>query len=626
MKRGILLVAVIMAAIFAGCNNYHLAKGDEHYQKLQYQAAIENYRKYLRSNEDPQVRLRLAESCMKINKFHEAFEELGKVRRQNDPQNYWLFKGRSFMEAGRYDSAEVAFKNYLNKNPKDFIADELCKTCTWAYSQMNDTGYFEVRPIMIKGLTNYFSATHYKNGVIFTASRLKAEKSGTEKDFNLYYLEKDSTGEYKEPVMLDGDVNGDYNETCPCLNPDDGQLVFARSSKKNLKEVNLQSNLKILFANYKEGGWKDIREFPYNDQRYSVGHPSVSGKNQLFFFVSDKPGGNGGSDIYYSIMTGGGFSEPQNLGSAVNTAFNEMFPWYNETDSCLYFSSEGHQNFGGLDIFRVKFIDGKPGVVQNLGFPVNSSKDDFSYLLEKGGKSGYFSSNRSGNDRLYEVRVLNPKVVLKGMITEPDFDPLADVNVNIIDQESGNKKTVVTNAQGIYECELELEKTYIIEALKPNYFLEDPIQVSTAGITKHKTILADFKLSAIELDKAMILDQLYYDINSWEVSDESKNEMNKLVEILKNNPNVTVEIGSHTDSRADDVFNLKLSAKRARSVVDFMISQGVSEHQLIWKGFGETRLLNRCENGVECSESDHALNRRTEFKVVKIDDQISADK
>lgn len=635
MRRGVLLAAaVIVSFLFAGCNKYYLAKGDREYQNLRYATAIDNYRKYLVKTDDPSVRLKIADACVKINHLREATEELEKVRLSKVVnEDYWLVQGRVLMEQGKYDSAETAFRKYLEKKPNDKEAENLCLSCSWIYSKMQDTGHYELRPIALEGLKNYFSATPYKNGIIFTANadkpgRYAKDPKNDEGYLNLYYTEKDNSGNWKTPTKVEGEASGYYHESCACVNPESDQLFFTRSESFDTKLKNTSekdANLKIFFADMKDGAWKGLTAFPFNSEKYSVAQPAVSSKQKLFFFVSNQPGGAGGTDLYFSMMSGNGFTEPVNLGPSVNTPGNEMFPWYNEADSSLYFSSEGHNNFGGLDIFKVKIVDGKASTVENLGFPVNSSKDDYGYVMTS--EAGYISSNRSGADKLYEVKVVPAKVTLTGSITtEHQTIPLADVTIEVTNKSTGEKKKYQSNGQGEYEIELTAGSDYRLYASKEQFYTSKPADVSTSGIKKPMSIVVDFDLEQIILEKVVLLPQVYYPAGKWNLMEEGKLALDIMAEILKANPEIAIEIGSHTDSRANDGFNLKLSERRAKEAVEYLVKKGIEPGRLSWKGYGETQLLNHCDNSTFCSDDEHSINRRTEFKVTQITRDIYSKK
>lgn len=627
MRRGFILsAALIMMSMFSACNRMYLAKADKDFENLRYNAAIENYKKYLVKNDDPTVRMKVVEACIKSNHIKEAIDELSRIREQrSNSGNYWLLQGRLLMEQGKYDSAEVAFKRHLEQQPNDQEAGKLCENCSWISSMMHDTGNYEIRQINFDGLKTYFSASPYKNGIIFTANtdekgRALDPKTG-EAYLNLFYSEKDDRGVWLKPTMLQGDVNSYYHESCACVNPESEELFFTRSNSIDRKQLAKKDagSQKIFLAKHENNSWKGLNPFPYNSEKYSVAQPSIAAGKKLFFFVSDMPGGAGGTDIYFSTMYGPGFTEPVNLGNLVNTAGNEMFPWYDEADSCLYFSSEGHQNFGGLDVFKVKFVDGKPGEVKNLGFPINSSKDDFNYLINKERSTGYISSNRSGSDKLYEVKVIPPAVTITGRITTNKKElEIEQAFIDIINKESGEKVRVLSDAKGRYTARINADSQYRIYAGKDSYFMSSPTEISGGGLNKNSEVNIDFDLEEIIIDKPMTLQNLYYGLNESELNAESKRELDKLAELLRNNPQIAVEVGSHTDARSEDSYNLELSEKRARAAVEYLINKGINKERISGKGYGETRLLNNCGNSVNCSDEQHALNRRTEFKVTRI--------
>jgi outer membrane protein OmpA-like peptidoglycan-associated protein len=296
-----------------------------------------------------------------------------------------------------------------------------------------------------------------------------------------------------------------------------------------------------------------------------------------------------------------------------------MFPYMHE-DGTLYFSSDAHNNLGGLDVFMSSF-DGKKWLqVENLNYPLNSSADDFAFVMNKDNKTGYVSSNRDGSDKMYEVSKHDPTFILSGVVRYKDkFQGIDSAVVEVMDKRTGKKEVVLTNAKGAYKCKLPVGAEVIVKAGKAMFFpITPPQQISTVGKKVSENFTADFVLDQIIIEKPIVLQNIYYDLDKWNIRQDAALELDKLVQVLVDNPKIQIELSSHTDSRAGDQYNLVLSDKRAKAAVQYIISKGIDAARMKAKGYGESKILNKCKNGVVCTEEEHQLNRRTEFKVIKI--------
>ena len=334
------------------------------------------------------------------------------------------------------------------------------------------------------------------------------------------------------------------------------------------------------------------------------------------------PGGEGKTDIYSSTFDGTSWSKPENLGSEINTAGSEMFPFMS-SDGTFYFSSDAHNNMGGLDVFATSY-DKKTKKwlqVENLNYPLNSSHDDFGFVINNETKTGYVSSNRHSDDKMYEFKKNDPTFNVMGTVTiKGKGAPFEDVTITLID-ETGDatmaKRTVQTDKYGKYKIKLNPESDFIVYGSKENYFTQS-IDLSTKGKKYSEDFMADFSLDQIILEKPIVLENIYYDLDKWQIRPDAEKELDKLVRLLQDNPTINIEMGSHTDSRAGDQYNLILSDKRANAAVEYLVFKGIDRNRLKYKGYGETKLINSCTNNVKCTEEEHQKNRRTEFKVTKI--------
>ena len=378
--------------------------------------------------------------------------------------------------------------------------------------------------------------------------------------------------------------------------------------------------------------------FPYNSDNFSVGHPAISADGTKLIFSSNMPGGSGQSDLYISERINGEWQKPINLGAEINTFGNEVFPFL-ANDSTLFFSSDGHEGYGGLDIFESNMVNGKWTTPWNLKLPLNSPYDDFSIVFNRNLTDGFFSSNRPGglgSDDIYVFRKYHrtpgvqvpekPKEVIpliSGLVKDKKtLAPLDSATVFLLNKQTGEVLVLKTNRDGYFEAPIVKGVTYIAKAMKSNYFddcLSIIIPTDEASV-KIKTP-KDLLLDKYALNKTFVIENIYYDLDKWFIRDDAKPSLNKLVGLLNQYP-INVEIGSHTDSRASAKYNIQLSQKRADAAVKYLISKGIDAKRLTYKGYGETMLINRCADGVKCTEAEHQANRRTEFKITSINTSV----
>ena len=483
----------------------------------------------------------------------------------------------------------------------------------------------------------------------------------------------------------------------------DGKMIVITRNREEKEKGEMIKHLAIYFSELVNGEWSEPKPFQFNSPKYNTGHAVFAENDQAIYFVSDMEGGYGGADIYVSRkQKNGDWGVPVNIGPTVNTSQQELFPFaLNET---LYFSSNGHFGLGGLDVYSYSLGRGeKP---RNLGYPLNTSYDDFSLVVDATGVNGFVASNRTDNvDRLYNVKFLPISVFLQGIVYAQyvEKESIANHPVVLMDETSGITDTLYTNEFGQFQADIEKNRTYRLLTSKEDYillhegmfktenlkkdstfFVELPLKPTTIQVRLRvvemgtgkiipyaKTTVTDYsnnsesvlytgetgivtikvdrnksywahaskkgfvddnvafnssnendKLIDLELKLPPIvkgdkfkLENIFYDLNKATLRPESKLALDKLADfILKNE--LKIELSSHTDARGSDAYNLKLSQARAQSCVDYLITKGVKKNQIVAKGYGETQLINKCKNGVDCPEDLHQENRRTEVKIL----------
>ncbi|WP_299113747.1 OmpA family protein [uncultured Winogradskyella sp.] len=423
--------------------------------------------------------------------------------------------------------------------------------------------------------------------------------------------------------LLSDDINTEYHEASVTVTNDGKTLYFTRDNvnKRNRLKYDKKgtTHLKIYKASLEDGKWTNIVELPFNDDIFSTGHPSLSPDNKTLYFVSDRDGGLGQSDIYsVAINDDGSYGEPENLGEKVNTEGREMFP-YVAKDSTLYFSSDGHLNLGLLDIFKSDILKGIRTEPENMGAPYNSGYDDFAFFVNSDTNKGYFSSNRpngKGSDDIYSFNAQQCKQEITGVARDSKTNIiLTGVTVRLIDETGKVLEEVLTKDGGEYTFTVDCNKTYTIIGNKPDY--KDNQKPVTTTDDNENINTVDLELEPLIIDNQIVINPIFFDFDKSNIRTDAQYELENIVDVMRKHPNMVIKIESHTDSRGRDRYNMKLSDRRAKSTRDYIISRGIDASRIESAiGYGETQLLNKCANRVKCTEDEHQLNRRSYFYIV----------
>lgn len=623
MKK--ILILVLPALVLVSCAQQQLAKADKDHARMAYARAVQGYEKALPKTNDRDAALRAADAYQRMNMNAKA------------AQWYAFANGLQPLapdDALRYaqvlqglDRSEEALRQYdgvLAERPEDAMVLELRKATAERNDFFVDTTLFAVAPVELEGMVSAFAAAPCGNGIVFAGEKAAASEKQNPWNGNsfldLYSSEPSGNGTWGLPQALPGTVNGRFHDGPAAFSADARTMYFTRSDYYKFrlnKDGSAVSHLKLFRASKDEqGNWSDIRQFAYNGDDHSTGHAALSADGGTLYLISDMPGGFGGTDIYRCLRTEDGWSEPVNLGPQVNTAGNEMFPTLH--GDSLFFASNGHGGMGGLDLFVTAPIDGAWSSPENLNYPINTIHDDFAFVLLPDGESGFLSSNRSGSDRVFSFSKREPTLLVQGTVTDDEhYLPMAEVEMKLLDLNSGEILSLTTGPDGSFAFDLAKGRNYRLSGEKNGMFTESR-ELSTMGQRTSRTWTEAFKLQEVVVDKPMLVENIYYDYDRWDIREEAAAELNKVARIFMDNPNMSFELSSHTDSRASNMYNLMLSEARAKSAVDYLIRKGVNPERITAKGYGESQLVNSCRDGVECSEEEHQANRRTEFRVTKI--------
>jgi len=628
-----------------------LTEADKHYSNLEYHAAAVQYSQYLKTKKDNKASIRLAECHARMNHFAEAEKayaeviDLPEITLKNKLDYAHVLK-----HIGKYKEASRLFVEYLLENPNDAAVTNELRSCDSVANYNRYSFQYTISDPGFGTTASDFSPVFYKNGIVFCSERSKQSDPSKLNQWtghpylDLYFTEMTeeatkndkSTGKgkihFSEPVLFAAEISGPYNEGPACFSKDQNTMYFTRNiiGKKNKPEENKEhvNNFEIYKSVHTGGTWSKPELLSFDNKDFSVGHPTLSKDDSRMYFVSDKPGGFGGSDIYYSDLSNGKWTEPVNAGGMINSNQNEMFPTIHVDDKeneFLYFSSDGLPGMGGLDLYYSVIRNNTLSKPVHLNAPLNSAGDDFGIIIAPDGLSGYLSTNRDmadGTDRILAFTKHIPEFFVDVVVYKKGTkEPIPGAKVELSDITHNKKDNVATNNSGRIFQKIEQDSKLMVSVKKDNFFSATGV-INNISKVQSDTLRLTLELEPIVVGKAIRLDNIYYDYNKADIRADAKPSLDVLVKLMKENVGIHIELSSHTDSRGGDAFNLKLSQKRAQSAVDYIISQGIVSERIYAKGYGETKLLNRCKNNVKCTDEEYQVNRRTEFKVVKIVNEL----
>lgn len=610
------------------------AKADERYEQYSFSPAIDIYKKVLdKGYVSSDLLKRLGNSYYFNAKYKEAADIYKRLQETypDEMEVEDIFRyAQSLKTLGEYGEASRLMAEFKQMTAVDLDFDE-----DYMAKIEENSGRYSVKPFEYNSKYSDFAASYYEKGLIFASDRdtgnlARYRHTWNSRDFlDLYKINADSVSANRV-VKLEGEVNTRLHESTSVITKDGTTMYFTRNNfldGKKYKDGQGIIRLKIYSAEYINGEWTNITELPFNSDSYSVAHPMLSPDGKRLYFVSDMPGSLGESDIFMTEIIGDGTYGPiVNLGKNINTMARETFPFITK-DGVLYFSSDGHQGLGGLDVFATKiaFNDYEQPVV-NVGRPINGPTDDFSFIYNSDDKTGYFSSNREGgmgDDDIYHFVENEPLVLdciqdVSGTVRDRiSNEVLAGATVMVIDEENREVSSTITDSEGNYILQLDCSKGNFVRASRDGYVPAEEYLNKSYG----KPRIIDFYLErdvvtggfGDDLAKLLQLSTIYFDLNKYNIRPDAEIEIQKVIVAMEKYPSLKIKVNSHTDSRGNDAYNLWLSQMRAESTVNYMISKGISPDRLQGEGFGETRLVNECFNDVRCSREQHQLNRRSEF-------------
>ena len=666
-----IITIILTICTLSSCSvNARIKKADKKYAIGEYYEAGEIYRQTYRriSTKDKALRARVAfmqgESHRILNN-NKAVSAYKNAIRNNYPDSLvYLHYAQVLQYQGKYKEAIKQYDIYLLTHPNDYVAQAGKYACMQVETWKKETSRYKVtlaKEFNEKRTSSFAPAFTTEDGdaLVFTSNR--QEKSTDKKkkvrtspvtgvaNYNLYSARKNAAGVweeielcqglYEEPEGEGGEDGGTQKKkgapelgVC-CFSPDGKTMYYTFSCPVNGQDL----GAKIYVSTRAGGEWSEGRELQlFKDSSITVGHPTLNATGDTLYFVSDAPDGFGGKDIYMAVQNGNDWTDIKNLGSKVNTADDELFP-YMRQDGRLYFSSKGHPGYGGLDLFYAIPKD-TTWSVYNMGAPFNSQNDDFGITFAGATENGFFSSNRGqkkGYDQIYSFTLPTMEFLVEGNVYDTNGEHLSEATIRLVGDDGTNVKAQIRR-DGSYRLKLQKDTRYVMLATSRG-FLNQKQELSTVGMTDSYSYQQNFSLAPIS--KPVKMSNVFYEFGKWTLTADSEKGLNELVQLLNDNPNITIELSAHTDMVGNDVANKQLSLRRAQSVVDYLIQHGIDSERLTPVGYGEEKpvvvddALNKQYTflpkeqvldeafittlSADQQEICNSLNRRTEFRVLK---------
>lgn len=654
MKKAVyIIVCLLLTAVAAGCRTPKLSEADAQFQRGEYYDASVTYKKVynkLRKKEErPQrgeVAFKMGRCYRLLNMSARASAAFQNALRYEYPDSTTHFMLAQALHAdGKYAAALRSYDKYLEFCPDDSLAINCAEGCRTAQEIRARGSRYVVKQAKLFNSRRadfcpmYLGANcdqiYYTSTTEKATGDKKSEITGM-KNADVFFSKKNEKGEWERPEPVEGELNTEFDEGIVAFSPD-AQTMYLTKARR---ELNAPTSVEIYTSTRSDAKWSAPVKFEITaDTLSTFGHPAVSPDGEYLYFVSDMPGGYGGKDIWRISL-----KERQgslvNLGPDINTEGNDDFP-YVRSDGSLYFSSDGHPGMGGLDIFRATAV-GDPAdlrwKVENMGFPINSAGDDFGITFGKG-EDGFFSSNRGdarGYDHIYSFEYDPVRITIEGLVMDKDEEPVKNAIIRIVGNDGSNQKEVARD-DGSFSFALQRGVKYVMLAGAKGY-LNQKQEFASDSTMEDANYWVEFILPSIS--KPSVVENIFYDYDKADLRPESKTALNELIAVLHDNPNVTIEMASHTDRWGSDAYNINLSERRAKSVVDYLVENGISRDRLQPHGYGKSRpktvtkriarLYPQFKEGdilteefiktlpEEDQQAADQINRRTEFSVLSL--------
>ena len=647
MKRQLLLCLAIISFLSNSgfAQKAKIAAADKKYNSYAYIDAIQTYERLAEKGyQSVEMFEKLGNAYYFNSDFEKAvqsYEKLYQLQSELAPEYFYRY-AQSLKATGKEKEAATILAKFENKSSDDSRSKRLKNNTDYLEDIKANVGIYTIENAGINSKYSDYGSAIVDNKLIFTSARDtggvgQRKHAWTGEHFtNLYAAGVNGELIPSNPVRYDANVNSKFHEATPVFTKDGNTMYFTRNNYldgKKGKDANKVTLLKIYKATLVNNRWTNVTELPFNSNNFSTAHPALSPDEQTLYFVSDRPGTIGQSDLYkVAINSNGTYGEPINLGVEINTEGRETFPFVTK-DNQLYFASDGHPGLGGLDVFTTKINnDGSFGEVENDGAEVNSPKDDFGYYRDSEINKGFFSSNRDGglgSDDIYRFTSIDKcKQILKGIVTDSATgETLAGVQLILLNKQYKVIAETTSDALGYYAFDVNCRKTYHIRANKKDYTSKET-KLRTPEVTGETKL--DIQLESTicrvavgdDLGKCFGIKMIYFDLDKSNIRKEAALDLAKILDVLIQNPTIKLDIRSHTDCRQTAKYNMALSDRRAKATIAWLVSKGIDSSRLTGRGYGESQLINDCgcepTNASNCTEEQHQMNRRSEFIITAL--------
>jgi len=668
----ILLLGVISCSLAQNVETKSTTpRADKLFKKMWYKEAAALYEREFEKlvklkkktdNEEEYIRLlkRAGDAYFFNTDMENAYRWYDKLISENysDIEPEYIFRYAHTLEGlGRYKEAKQWMKEFAKRTKdKDDRSEALNQQEKTIEDVLNIEPHFILHNLSINTKYSDFGPAYYKDKLIYSSAidssnfHARVYEWNEQPFLNMYLGEMNEIA--SDVTLIDefsDNLNTRYHEATLAFSPDETKVYFTRNNYdgKLGRDEGGTNHLKLYSADLvteeewgkEKSKWTNIQELPFNSENYSVGHPTISEDGKLLYFVSDMPGSIGATDIFVVDILTDGYSKPRNLGETVNTAGREMFPYI--TNSSLYFASDGYLGLGGLDVYESKLEKKNFTTPENLGEPLNSKLDDFAFIIQEDENKGFVSSNRSsgkGDDDIYSfvrlplqgkeapVVVTECKQVIRGFVSNTiTGERISNVDLKLLNAKGEEIETTKSVINGAYAFKkvLPCGEKFKVTATKTGYNSKEKLALTGEG--NGETIVAlglDTLHELIVEEKGLLkikIGIIYFDLDKSYIRNDASIELNKIVVLMKQYSKMHIKIESHTDARNSDEYNRSLSDRRAKATRDYLISQGINANRIESAiGYGESQLINKCKNGVSCSEAQHQMNRRSEFIITKM--------
>lgn len=648
-KIYVLAIALISNVLLVFSQEKQMQKANEMYKNYAYIDAIKVYENIAKKGFINQELLeRLGDSYYFNAEYDKAstwYEKLFENKGYKMQPEYYYRYALSLKSLGKYTESDQMMNKFVElTGANDTRAILFEEHKDYREEIKENSNRLELLQTGINTEHSEYGTAFYGDKVIFAASNTSLIKPVSkwtgESFYDLYEANRDSISLSKK-TLFSSKVNTKFNESTAVFTKDGNTVYFTRNNYVN-KKVRMDSEntilLKILRATKdSKGNWGNVVEMPFNSNTYSVAHPALSPDEKYLYFASNMPGTLGSSDIFRVEILKNGYGKPENLGNIVNTSGRESFPFISK-DNVLYYSSDGYPGLGGLDIFAVKLYDnGTTSRVINIGEPGNSVDDDFCFVIDKESKVGFLTSNRAGGkgkDDIYGFYERIPlnftcNKILKGVVKNSEtMEIISGAMVSLSGKKMDLLKTEPSDPAGGFAFGEEFincqDSHFYLKGEKEGYeTAEVKVEMKGKGREIHYEILLKPRVIKVtegdDLAKVFKIENIYFDFDKSNIRYDASVQLAKILEVMKEYPNMKIDVRSHTDSRGSDSYNLALSDRRAKSTVKWIIDNGIDASRITGKGYGETQLTNHCSNGVKCTPEEHQANRRSEFIIISLE-------